>query len=222
LKQSDYVCLSFEDTGPGFSSIDLEQAFAPFYTRNRHTGGSGLGLSMVKGFTQQAGGDTFISNGEYGAKVEIFLPAAELKRTLLKSDELKQQNNYSGLKDVYVLLVEDNDEFGKMLSNLLKAYCADVVYVQTVSAARKALYSNKHINFVVSDFLLPDGEGSEIVRLTRILDRDISSFYISGYLDKQIEDPLEKATVLRKPFTLDELMSKLDEMHNVSDVHESS
>jgi two-component system sensor histidine kinase VanS len=52
LSSGDNMILTIENTGVHIGKDDLEHIFDPFYridkSRNRHTGGSGLGLYIVK------------------------------------------------------------------------------------------------------------------------------------------------------------------------------
>lgn len=73
----DGVCLVIEDTGIGMSPEVLARAEEPFFTTKPPGKGSGLGLSMVSGFTQQSGGCLSMSSepGE-GTRVTLCLPRA--------------------------------------------------------------------------------------------------------------------------------------------------
>lgn len=67
-----------EDRGPGIPDDMAEKVFAPFVrleaSRNRQTGGVGLGLSIVRAVARQHGGDIAFFNGEAGMKAIISLP----------------------------------------------------------------------------------------------------------------------------------------------------
>jgi signal transduction histidine kinase len=67
-----------EDRGPGIPDDMAEKVFVPFVrletSRNRQTGGVGLGLSIVRAAARQHGGDITLSNGEAGMKAIISLP----------------------------------------------------------------------------------------------------------------------------------------------------
>lgn len=63
---SGFVEISIEDTGEGMPEAELKYVFDRFYrvdkSRSRHTGGSGLGLSIVKGLVEAHGGTIRVSS----------------------------------------------------------------------------------------------------------------------------------------------------------------
>ncbi len=75
------VRLSVEDTGTGIAAEDLGHVFDRFYqadpSRDRRTGTSGLGLSIVRALVEAHGGRVGAENGaEGGARVWMELPSA--------------------------------------------------------------------------------------------------------------------------------------------------
>lgn len=73
--------VSIADQGPGMSEPDIARAFEPFYraesSRNRQTGGIGLGLAIVLGATRAHGGEVRLANSnEGGLLAEVSLPLA--------------------------------------------------------------------------------------------------------------------------------------------------
>lgn len=64
---ADKVVISISDAGPGISEDKMEAVFAPFYrieeSRNRNTGGIGLGLSIARDIVLQQGGALTLKNG---------------------------------------------------------------------------------------------------------------------------------------------------------------
>ena len=73
------ISIGFRDNGPGIPLQDQEHLFERFYRvggdRARQTGGSGLGLSIVKNVVQAHGGRvTLESNPGAGSLFTIFLP----------------------------------------------------------------------------------------------------------------------------------------------------
>ncbi|MGF1630036.1 MAG: ATP-binding protein [Kiloniellaceae bacterium] len=83
------VEIRITDQGPGIPEQDREKAFAPFQrletSRNRQTGGTGLGLPIARDIIRSHGGDIALQNGrEGGLTVTVRLPRPEqpaLRRT---------------------------------------------------------------------------------------------------------------------------------------------
>ena len=75
LQAGDYVCVSVTDTGTGMTPEVIARGFDPFFTTKPPGEGTGLGLSMVYGFTRQSGGHVHIVSavGE-GTTICLYLP----------------------------------------------------------------------------------------------------------------------------------------------------
>ena len=65
--------VTVSDTGPGLPADELEAVFEPFQrgekSRNRETGGAGLGLAVARGVARAHGGDVVLSNRPGGGLV---------------------------------------------------------------------------------------------------------------------------------------------------------
>ncbi|QTC91617.1 ATP-binding protein [Brevundimonas goettingensis] len=75
----DQAVISVEDDGPGLPEEELEMVFEPFArgerSRNRETGGAGLGLSVARQAARSAGGDVnLINRPEGGLTALMVLP----------------------------------------------------------------------------------------------------------------------------------------------------
>ena len=73
---ADLLEIIIEDDGKGFSDTAREDAFHKFSrNKNRERGGSGLGLSIVKGFTEALGGNISLEKSKSGgAKFIMTVP----------------------------------------------------------------------------------------------------------------------------------------------------
>jgi signal transduction histidine kinase len=62
----DAVTIEVEDTGPGIPERELDRVLEPFYrledSRNRETGGSGLGLSIARAIAIEHAGSLVLAN----------------------------------------------------------------------------------------------------------------------------------------------------------------
>lgn len=79
LVEGDRADVVVEDHGPGIPDEELERVFEPFYrleaSRSRSTGGSGLGLALVRATAEAHGGHACLDNREQGGlRATISLP----------------------------------------------------------------------------------------------------------------------------------------------------
>lgn len=74
------ILITVRDQGPGIPPAEIERVFEPFYrveaSRNRDTGGSGLGLSIARELARNAGGDVTLRNAHPGLEASLTLPGA--------------------------------------------------------------------------------------------------------------------------------------------------
>ncbi|MBN1239764.1 MAG: PAS domain-containing protein [Gammaproteobacteria bacterium] len=75
LHGGDFVRISVIDDGVGIPADALESVFEPFFTTKGERGGTGLGLSMVRWFTEQTGGAAYVESEQgKGTRVSLLLP----------------------------------------------------------------------------------------------------------------------------------------------------
>lgn len=79
-KDGNKVAFTIHDTGKGFSSDEIHHVFEPLYrgeaSRNRSTGGIGLGLTISRRIIRRHGGDLVVDNhSEGGALIKGWIPA---------------------------------------------------------------------------------------------------------------------------------------------------
>ncbi len=75
------VRIVVDDDGPGIPAAETENVFRPFrrleVSRNRETGGTGLGLTIARAVARAHGGDVVLSNRPGGGlRAEVVLPPA--------------------------------------------------------------------------------------------------------------------------------------------------
>lgn len=79
-EQSDMIVITVDDNGPGIAEELREDVFRPFYriekSRNKATGGLGLGLAIARDVIHAHGGEIFMeSSNQGGLRVVIRLPS---------------------------------------------------------------------------------------------------------------------------------------------------
>ncbi|GAA4902124.1 ATP-binding protein [Ferrimonas pelagia] len=72
------VKITIRDQGPGIAPDKIEQVFEPFFrlesSRNRHTGGVGLGMSIARNILRSHGGDIQLQNQHPGLLITLTIP----------------------------------------------------------------------------------------------------------------------------------------------------
>jgi signal transduction histidine kinase len=70
------VELTVEDTGDGIPEAILPRIFEPFFTTRSHSGGTGLGLAVVKSLVDAHGGTIAVAPGTHrGTRFTVHIPA---------------------------------------------------------------------------------------------------------------------------------------------------
>ena len=80
LQSSDiHAIILIQDSGPGIPEHQLDKVFEPFFrlesSRNRDTGGIGLGMAIARNIIRNHGGEIYLENNKLGLVVKILLPA---------------------------------------------------------------------------------------------------------------------------------------------------
>lgn len=85
--ETNRLVIIVEDRGPGFPPAEISKVFDKFYRlSNSKTGGSGLGLSIVKGFVEAHNGTVSLENIPHGARFTIEIPAETSYINYLKNE----------------------------------------------------------------------------------------------------------------------------------------
>lgn len=75
------ILIQIINTGVQIKENDIQHVFEPFYriekSRNRNTGGSGLGLYIVKQIFEALGLEYVINNVEQGVQFVVSIPISE-------------------------------------------------------------------------------------------------------------------------------------------------
>jgi len=79
----DCAVVTIDDDGPGIPENEREKVFAPFYriegSRNRDTGGVGLGLAVARTTAREHGGDVTLDTADGGGlRVRLELPVVDV------------------------------------------------------------------------------------------------------------------------------------------------
>lgn len=213
-ERSDAVLLTVEDNGQGMTPEVRRRAFEPFFTTRQQGEGSGLGLSMVYGIVSQSGGDVAIESVEsLGTVVRIVLPQAEGQET--RQPDFEPQYEARGGNEI-ILLVEDQDPVREAARRLLtkKGYS---VLEATNGADAISKYGDNIDSFdlILTDIVMPQMGGRDLVAWIRVKRPDCPAIYMSGYsADREQLKNDADVPFLPKPFSATELSAVVRETLN--------
>jgi two-component system, cell cycle sensor histidine kinase and response regulator CckA len=205
-----YVMLAVTDSGSGMDPETQERIFEPFFTTKGAGKGTGLGLSTVYGIVQQSNGHIWVySELGLGTTFKVYLPrndaqpAEEAKRGASGSVRPRSQT---------VLVVEDNDAVRVMLVRILRGAGYHVLEADEPGRAREICAQHPGINVLLSDVVMPNMNGIELVGELRKTRPEMRAVLMSGYSGAAMTShgqlPADVA-FLEKPFTPDSVLAKI-------------
>ncbi len=196
-----HVVFEVADTGAGIPADVLPRVFEPYFTTKDHGKGTGLGLAMVHGLVQQAGGEvTVASPPGQGAVFRVYLPATAAP-SLEESGERPAVQTTSAT----VLLVDDDDRVRLLTERILVS--AGYRVLSATSGPLALAVAREHageIDLLLSDMVMPGMSGSELAQAIVIDRPHIKVLFMSGY-DRGKTGPGQR--LLTKPFNRDGLIA---------------
>lgn len=213
----EYICLSVSDTGCGMPPEVLERVFEPFFTTKPVGKGTGLGLSQIFSFVQQCNGEIrILSEPGKGTAVEIFLPrhipATTTGPAPVASIEKREgENGEQVTRPLSILLVEDDPRVLVQTRDALIELGHTPICRDHPAKCIDALKAHRDIDLIVSDVMMPEMTGPEMIAALPSVYRDIPVLFISGYTGSAVDNRLfEGHQLLRKPYTLAGLARAID------------
>jgi two-component system NtrC family sensor kinase len=201
-----YAVISVSDTGQGMSADTLNRAFEPFFTTKPPGVGTGLGLAQVYGFCAQAGGDVEVASKlRVGTTVSMLIPATA------KSAQPAQSETAPVSKlSARVLLVEDSPELSSSIAaSLERSGCVVTPVSSALEAERLALAPDSGFDVVLSDIVMPGGDGVALAARLRKRRPSLPVVLITGYAREVRHAVGPDLEILAKPCGAEEIVGAL-------------
>jgi len=207
----DYVAIRVKDSGVGMNVATQQRAFEPFFTTKAIGQGTGLGLATVHGIVAQSGGYvTLESAPQRGTTFTVWLP-----RTVDEAptgDSAPTTSVLQGHNET-ILLAEDEQAVRVLARRVLMRAGFRVLESTSPSdALRLAEQHANDIRLVLTDVVMPEMSGPQLVARIAEFCPDARVLYMSGYTDDEVigrglANP--GLMLLQKPFSAQELVERV-------------
>jgi len=204
LAAGDYAVLSVADTGSGIDQATRGRMFEPFFTTKPVGQGTGLGLSTVYGIVTASGGAIEVDSAlGQGAVFRVWLPIAAGSPALADDADPEVM---AGRSSGTVLVVEDEPQLRRLAVEVLEREGFTVLEAADSLAAHFAAAARPDLELLVSDVVMPSGNGVALARDLRVARPGLAVVLMSGYAE-EVADVREVADAfLAKPFTPTDLV----------------
>ncbi len=209
-EDEDAVEIVVQDTGIGMDAETQARIFEPFYTTKPVGTGTGLGLATVFGIVEQTGGSIAVESARGGGTTfTIVLPEAGAcpERTA----ETVVAGPVGGGERV--LVVEDDRMVRSIINSALLSHGYDVRIAADPLTALE-LAAETRFDLVLTDVVMPELNGRELVERLLPLQPHLRVVYMSGYPGDAVTKrgvELGGGAFLQKPFSLAQLAERIRE-----------
>jgi two-component system, cell cycle sensor histidine kinase and response regulator CckA len=233
MPAADYTLVEVTDTGTGIPPAIVGKIFEPFFSTKEVGKGTGLGLSTVYGIIKQTGGFIYVDSVEHkGTTFRIFLPrhaaakevvtperlsevdAPAIADALAVTSEVKRAASADLTGEGTILLVEDEEGLRALNARGLASRGYTVLEagngVEAIDVLEK---SDRPVDLVVSDVVMPEMDGPTLARELRKRNPNLKIILVSGYAQDAFQHLPEPGEFefLPKPFTLKQLVAAVKE-----------
>jgi len=215
-KKDETLEFYVKDTGIGIPKDRQSAIFERFIqadiTNKRAQQGAGLGLSISKAYVEMLGGKIWVESKEgIGSTFYFTLPYnTEPEEMKVVGKAVSAQDKKNEIKNLKVLIVEDDKTSEMLLSITVKEFSKEVLKASTGNEAIEICRTNPDLDLILMDIQMPDLNGYEATRQIRQFNKDVviiaqTAFGLSGDREKAIEAGCND--YIAKPIKKDELLS---------------
>jgi signal transduction histidine kinase/CheY-like chemotaxis protein len=208
-----FVLLEVSDTGTGMDQETQAHIFEPFFTTKAVGKGTGLGLATVYGIVKQSNGRIEVqSTLGRGSSFKVYLPAVQHAGL---SRESAKYSGSPGFSEETVLVVEDAKPLRDLICEALSRFGCTVLPACNVEEALQIVRRRKAaIDLLLTDVVMPGMDGTALAKEVRSLHPETKVLYMTGYSGTLIRADMlnPDVSLIRKPFTPDELGRKIRKM----------
>ena len=193
------IKLEIEDNGPGIPDDIQKKVFEPFYSTKPVGKGTGLGLAIVRNWVEESDGLVSLkSSPEKGSCFTILLPEYKAE------DSKQEQQNRAPRGHEHILLVDDEEVLLYTIRRMMARLGYRVEAFSNPALALHAFKTNPNsYDAVVTDMMMPEMNGSELVTKLLKIRADLPVMMISSYmLEGSLPDGFDDVVKVQKPVNM--------------------
>jgi PAS domain S-box-containing protein len=213
LKLGSYICLSVTDTGAGMVPEVLARVTEPFFTTKEQGKGTGLGLAMARGFTEQSGGGLHIESAPgRGTNVKLWFPLAG---PISSAPNLLKTSALASPQRARLLIVDDDPIVLDITAEGLEAEGYSVLSAEDGAAALTILDAGETMSVIICDLSMPGMDGLAVIREAQRRRPGLPAILLTGFMSNTAELALSEGlagpfSLLRKPTALTQLAEQVE------------
>jgi len=212
-EEKQEIVIEAANNGPKIPKNNLSKIFDPFFTTREVGEGTGLGLSTAYGIIKEHEGDLTVQSSEEWTVFTIRLPVKDDALERLQTLQREETVEECPLSGQSILIVENEQVIRNLLHDFFsKRGCS----VKTASTGKEAIAIMERgaVDNLVIDDRMPDITGSSLIDLVEEKELDVSGVTLllveNGVGEGYGADRTNRQRViLKKPFSLDELLKAL-------------
>jgi signal transduction histidine kinase/CheY-like chemotaxis protein len=214
LHPGDYAVIRIEDTGH-HNDNHRAAIFESFLPGKDPETESGPALAQAYALVRQWGGDIAVANAPVtGLIFRIFLPVAAFEAERPRQLEPMLTTAAPETLVRTILVAEDEAGIRGLIGKILRRQGYDVLEAENGAQALQ-IGGERRIDLLITDVVMPEMGGHELVEELRKWRPGLKVLYVSGYTEEPAiyaqELPPDTA-YLQKPFTLGALLDKVKEV----------
>ena len=210
-----------KDTGIGIPKDRQKAVFDRFVQADIEDSevreGSGLGLSISKAYVEMLGGNIWLKSEEgKGSQFYFTIPIkSDSEKTYQSAENLTIKDETAKVKQLKVLIAEDDEMATFFLSEIFTEKCENIYYSKTGTETIEICKNNKDIDLIMMDIKMPDMNGYDATRKIREFNSDVIIIAQTAYA---FSDDKEKALnagcndYISKPIDIEELEGKIQQL----------
>jgi PAS domain S-box-containing protein len=206
--RDNYLYITVADTGIGIDQDAQEKIFEPFWqletNTNREFGGTGIGLTVVKAYTNALGGSvSFTSVLNKGTTINVTIPVQPEEPDKPVITNKKDDGQIST-----ILIAEDEFNNFRYLYEVLHSDKVKIIHANNGSEAVEICRKSDNIDMILMDLKMPVMDGTTAARQIRKIRPDVPIIAQTAYMPDEGSNPVFD-DLISKPIDRNELERKV-------------